>query len=890
MTLRIKASILLVIIITVSFAMNGFFYIKFFESSLRNSILKGLDSVSSTSTREISNFLSDGLTEAKAVAEALPKQAIEQKDFQVVDDILKSYSSIFKKFENGMFLLDAKGILWADYPRHAEVRGKSFAFRQYFQRTMAEQKGIVGQPYRSRRTGKPVVTFTAILKDTSGRIAGMIGCSVQLTSPMALEGIRLTEIGKTGYIYVYNKDRLMILHPQEDRILRKDVPVGVNKLFDAAIEGFQGTGETVNSRGIPMLISLKHIPGSDWIIGAQQPKSEAFAPIFSAKKRIVGGILLVAFSSVIIGALLMRGVTRPLIKLQNAIKALGDIGANDNGLFVKDGFKAELNDIKEGGEIGNLKTAFQVMSEKLDSAMRSLHKLAGDWENTFDSVVDVIFLLDKTNKIIRLNRAARDLLDRPYRELINQPIANFLNISPGQILSATEAIDEKHKHFNLNITEHRTYEIYCNALVDEKKNIIGAVLVGRDITNRLEANRERLQLEDKLQKARKMEAIGTLAGGVAHDLNNILSGIVSYPELLLMQLPEDSPLVEPIDIIFQSGKRATAIVQDLLTLARRGVQTFEVQNLNTIVEEYLKSAELTKLKSLHPEVNISTNFAQDLLNIEGSAVHLAKVIMNLVSNAAEAMPRGGNILITTENEYVDTKLMGQEDITEGDYVVLTITDNGLGIAQDDLDRVFEPFYTKKKMGLSGTGLGMSVVWGTVKDHNGYIDLESSIGVGTTFKIYLPVTRKTFQADKAHLAIEDLFGNNESILVVDDVEAQRKIATSILNQLGYAVSSVASGEEAVLYLKNNSVDLLVLDMIMPPGINGLETYRQALETAPSQKAIITSGYSETESVKQAQALGAGQHIKKPYTVEKIGLAVKEELARDQNSKRFSGKLQ
>lgn len=469
----------------------------------------------------------------------------------------------------------------------------------------------------------------------------MLGCSVQLTSPKALEGIRLTKIGQTGYIYVYDKNRLMILHPKEDRILKKDVPVGANKLFDAAIEGFQGTGETVNSRGVPMLISIKHIPDTNWIIGVQQPQSEAFAPLESAKTKIFWGILLVAVASVIVGALLMRGITKPLSELQKAIKALGNIGPKDNGLPIKDGFKAELGDLKERGEIGSLKTAFLSMSEKLDAAMRSLHKLAGDWENTFDSVIDVIFLLDKKDQIVRLNRSARDLLNRPYKELIDSPISNFLDIPSERILSASATTAGKDKTFNINISDDQVYEIFCNALVDEKNDVVGTVLVGRDITSRLEANRERLQLEEKLQKARKMEAIGTLAGGVAHDLNNILSGIVSYPELLLMQLPKESPLAEPLETIFQSGKRATAIVQDLLTLARRGAQTFEILNFNTIITEYLKSPELKKLKSFHPNVTISTKLAHDLLNIEGSAVHLSKVLMNLVSNAAEAMPQGG---------------------------------------------------------------------------------------------------------------------------------------------------------------------------------------------------------------------------------------------------------
>ncbi|GAG24157.1 unnamed protein product, partial [marine sediment metagenome] len=243
--------------------------------------------------------------------------------------------------------------------------------------------------------------------------------------------------------------------------------------------------------------------------------------------------------------------------------------------------------------------------------------------------------------------------------------------------------------------------------------------------------------------------------------------------------------------------------------------------------------------------------------------------MNLVSNAAEAMPGGGEMLISTESRYIDRPIRGYDEVEEGDYVVLTVSDTGVGIPTEDLERIFEPFYTKKKMGRSGTGLGMAVVWGTVKDHNGYIDLQSIEGKGTTFTLYFPVTRKELAKDKAPVSIKDYMGKGESILIVDDVKEQRDIASSILSELGYSVSSVSSGEEAVEYLKNYSADLLLLDMIMDPEIDGLETYKRILEFHPAQKAIIASGFSETDRVKEAQKLGAGKYIKKPYTLEKIG---------------------
>jgi CheY-like chemotaxis protein len=370
--------------------------------------------------------------------------------------------------------------------------------------------------------------------------------------------------------------------------------------------------------------------------------------------------------------------------------------------------------------------------------------------------------------------------------------------------------------------------------------------------------------------------LGALAGGVAHDLNNVLSGIVSYPELLLMQLPEDSPLRKPLTTIQKSGEKAAAIVQDMLTLARRGVAVTEVVKLNDIVSEYLQTPECEKLKSFHPGVKIETNLEENLLNIMGSPVHLSKTAMNLISNAAEAMPDGGKIIVSTQNRYISEPVKGYDDIKEGDYVTLAISDTGIGIPAGDMEKIFDPFYTKKVMGRSGTGLGMTVVWGTVKDHNGYIDVESTEGKGTTFTLYFPVTRKESVKDKSLINIEDYMGGGETVLVVDDIEEQREIASVMLKKLGYSVTSVSSGEEAVDYMKDHSADLLILDMIMDPGIDGLETYRKILELHPGQKAIIASGFSESKRVKQLQKLGSGTYVKKPYLLEKIGVAVRGEL--------------
>ena len=416
------------------------------------------------------------------------------------------------------------------------------------------------------------------------------------------------------------------------------------------------------------------------------------------------------------------------------------------------------------------------------------------------------------------------------------------------------------------------------AILDQDQRYIGAVVYNRDISSRKRVEEENQALEARLKRAEKMEALGFLAGGVAHDLNNILGGLVSYPELILMQLPKDSPMRKSIMTIQKSGEKAAAIVEDLLTLARRGVYEPQVVNLNDVVLDYLKSPEHGRLKEFHPSCRLSLDLDQDLMKIKGSPVHLSKVMMNLLSNALEAVADGGEVSIRTEYRYLDRPVKGYDVVAEGDYVVLTVRDNGKGISPADLDKIFEPFYTKKNMGRSGTGLGLAVVWGTVKDHYGYIDVQSEDGKGSTFTIYFPVTREEAVDKRQPVSMDHLTGEGESILVVDDIHEQRDIAVSILSRLGYDVSAVSNGLDAVSFIISKPVDLVLLDMIMDPGIDGLETYRRILDVRPGQKAIVVSGYSETERVKKARLLGAGGYVRKPYRMETIGLAVRDALAK------------
>ena len=374
-----------------------------------------------------------------------------------------------------------------------------------------------------------------------------------------------------------------------------------------------------------------------------------------------------------------------------------------------------------------------------------------------------------------------------------------------------------------------------------------------------------------------MEALGLLAGGVAHDLNNVLSGIVSYPDLLLLQLSKDSPLYQPIKTIRASGRRAAAIVQDLLTLARRGVVNMEVIDLNQhVVQPYLHSPEHAQLMAAHPDVQLEAQLTVEPMAIRASSVHLSKALMNLVANATEAYQGRGSVCLVTENRYLAKPLQEFEQIQPGAYAVLRVEDRGVGIAPEDLSRIFEPFYTKKVLGRSGTGLGMAVVWGTVQDHGGHINVRSQIDRGTCFEIYLPLSSDAVAAAKKRIPLETLRGQGQKVLIVDDVPEQREITDSILRQLGYEAAAVASGEAAIDYLRTRTADVIVLDMIMEPGMDGLDTYRAIRDIRPGQKAVIASGFAENERVREAQRLGAGPFVRKPFTLEKIGLALQTVL--------------
>ncbi|MFH2058789.1 MAG: PAS domain S-box protein [Pseudomonadota bacterium] len=492
---------------------------------------------------------------------------------------------------------------------------------------------------------------------------------------------------------------------------------------------------------------------------------------------------------------------------------------------------------------------------------------------------DIIWTMDQNYTITFVNPAVRPILGFSQKEMIGRPMTDFFNDFKPSFLDPLENETSTHYETVMNHKDGSAIDVAISVSrinYFSKKHMVYQGLI-RDISQKKFQEKEQQRLKEKLIRAEKLERFGILAASVAHDLNNILSGIATYPEVLMMNDRLDPDIRKSLGIIKDSGQKASAVVSDLLTVARGTSAEMEILNLNSIIHRYSISRDFKKTKTTYPNVKIEIDTEPELLNIKGSYIHIEKTIMNLVYHAVEEVYKQSDsrVCITTTNNYIDPSLSGYEDVALGEYVILQVTDNGCGIEKHHIQNIFDPFFTKKEMGKSGTGLGLTVVWNAVQDHNGYIFVTPSTK-GTCFEVLFPAVRQEIPIKTRPYSIEDIKGQGQLILVVDDLKDQQTIALTILNSLGYKAQSVDNGIDAVEFIKTRSVDLVILDMIMAPSISGLETYRLIQTINPGQKAILASGYSKSNDVSLAQDLGAGSFIKKPYTLLDMGIAIKEEL--------------
>ena len=416
---------------------------------------------------------------------------------------------------------------------------------------------------------------------------------------------------------------------------------------------------------------------------------------------------------------------------------------------------------------------------------------------------------------------------------------------------------------------------------DDHGTILGVVASFRNITEQKNAQSRECQLQDRLFRSQRMESLGSLAGGVAHNLNNILGPMVNYPDLIVKNLPPDSALRQDLQIIKNSACKAVDIIRDLLTLGRIGHFPMEPLVLNRILERVVRSPAYIGLQQGAPLVVVDLKWGADQLAIQGSEVHLQKMVENLLIYAFDAMPQGGRLTLATSVEQVREPVAGYELINPGTYVVLHVMNTGPVIKEQELNRMFEPFYANDKaQSQKRSGLELAIVYAVVKEHKGFIDVRALPDKGSDFIVYFSASGALPEI-REQLAPLD-FRGNETVLVVDDDEEQRRIIARWLRTGGYKVLTAHNGQAAIELLdsaaraQGPAIDLVLLDMIMADDFDGLDTYKKMLEFNPRQKAIMVSGFAATDRIKEALKMGVGQYIQKPYDFDNLGHAVRREL--------------
>jgi len=417
--------------------------------------------------------------------------------------------------------------------------------------------------------------------------------------------------------------------------------------------------------------------------------------------------------------------------------------------------------------------------------------------------------------------------------------------------------------------EYVWFESTNQIIKDEKGNVAQIVSSSRDITERKQAEEERRKLEAQLGEAQRLQALGTLAGGIAHNFNNLLMGVMGNTSLMLLETDPSHPNYERLKNIEKSAQNGSGLTRQLLGYAREGRFEIKPISLNQVVEETSNTFGTTR-----KEVRVRRELAEDLWGIKADQGQIEQILLNLYVNAADAMPGGGDLFLKTTNITHNDMKGKPYKAKPGNYVLLTVTDTGVGMGKKTMERVFDPFFTTKGLA-EGTGLGLASVYGIIKAHGGYIDVESKKGQGTTFSIYLPASER--KVEKAFKSAAEIIEGTGTILLVDDEEMVLDVGVQLLKALGYTVLEAKGGREAVeIYRENkDKIDMVLLDMIMPD-MGGGEAYDRMKEINPDIKVLLSSGYSIDGQATEIIDRGCDRFIQKPFDMKQLSRSIRETL--------------
>ncbi len=826
LTLIVSGLVVTIVTLTALFAFSHY------NTSLKKTIAQQQFLMLSIIADEIDSKLLTAQQHLLAVSKTMTSDIMQNP--AKAQAFLDNKPSLHTMLDNHLFLFTPSGRIFVESPYAPGRRGFDLSYREYIIETIKTKKPYISDPYVSTQPHQhPVIMLTAPILDAKGNIAGILTGSVDLMRDNFLGRISNVKIGKAGYLYLSAVDRTLIMHPDKKRILTKQA-AGFNNLYDKAIEGFEGTGDTITSQGVKMVSSFKKLKVKDWIMAANYPQAEAYLPIDQARGYFITGTIIGIVTVFLIISFIIKYLTNPLELFTSHV----------NDLPQKTGHNRFFH-INTADEIGTLSVAFNKMVLDIDSKRVELEKSEDLYRTVTEFATDFVFWRSPDKKNIYVSQNSEKFCGYTQEEFYSSPDLLDEIIHPDDAVIWAE-----HTHYKRGMYEQLEFRIItksgdvrwiahnCVAVYDKDGNYRGRRGSHQDITDTKKSEEEKASLESQLLQSQKMEAIGQIAGGIAHDFNNLLTAINGFAELLSNCHRDGSYEHQYVQNILSSGEKAANLARGLLTFSRKNITQLEPISLNATINGIYKLLEQVITEDIVLKIEL-TNDGDVIIADKGQ---IEQVIINLVANARDSMPKGGTISIATESVNLDTDYAQRNGLQKsGNYALLTVSDTGTGMDQNTMKKIFEPFFTTKGEG-KGTGLGLSIIYGIIKRHSGSVTCTSIINEGTTFSIYMPLA-ETKPVLEQSIACTGLERGTETILIADDNEEVRSFMITLLTTAGYSVLVAIDGEDALkkFIAFGDSIDMVILDVVMPKK-NGREVYDEIKKIRPDVEVLFTSGYT------------------------------------------------
>ena len=821
-----------------------------------------------------------------------------------------------------MYLISTTDLKGINVARNDNEKPKDYGDREWFLKAR-DGAAVTFESLIGKTNHRPALIVAMPIKNEADRVVGVCMFATDLEN--LTRQVRVTRAGRTGFAYLIDQNNRVIAHPDL---------VYANNLSDfssyppvkALRQGTRGQVSFIDEGGQHWRAYVNEL-NNGWGVIVQQQEEE----LLSTQRLFHKVALMIIFTAVLIlVCTTWWGVMQTLKPINMLTKAIKRVTPdNMNRLDFEFVHSTSLNP-KTMDEVSILSDSFYEMAVRLQAAMVSQEqelserkRAEEDLKKHRDHLGDLV--KERTTELTNSNeRLSQEIVERKrveeavreseerYRQLIEQAADGIFMADPkGNYLLVNSKFCEMHGYTKDEMLKLNVIDTYPDELKDIGCQRVQRVTSGEsmrferpikrkdgtvfqaelsvsrlddgrhqgfihDITDRKRAEEEKKRLEDHLVRAQKMESIGTLAGGIAHDFNNLLMGILGNISLILLQFDQTHPVYDRLKSMEGYVQRGSDLTKQLLGFARGGKYEVKPTNLGELIRESSDLFGRTK-----KEIHIHHKAQKGLWTVEVDQGQIEQVLLNLYVNAWQAMPNGGDLYLSVENVELNDVDVSPYEISPGRFVKVTVTDTGTGMDEATKARIFEPFFTTKERG-RGTGLGLASAYGIVKNHGGYIHVESEKDIGSSFMIYFPASYKDVDYDQK--PVQELIKGREIVLLIDDEEMILDVSAKMLEQLGYQVIIASGGKMGIQTYEQNKdrIDLVILDMIMPE-FGGRESFDTMIRINPSVKVLLSSGYSLDNQAKEIMRKGCKGFIQKPFTMTDLSKKIREILDKQEDSR-------